>query len=270
LIASQDFASPYMTTDATPIGLPVSPRYNNTARTITVPSGYGDYTWYVKDGTPCTGVSNPTPDCGDQKPSTVAPTFPNSTEWTWITSTEKGNVTFYGVPNLILNLSLATGSLVIGSPSGLAPSGSGVFESTSNIATVTTNNSTGYKLTISTDQSATNPNASNMLNQNIANTYLQGTANACVWNDGSSTLTNTNVPLSNNTWGFTLAPASLADRKLCRVPNSNSPLTVKSTTAADMAGDDTTVYYGVKVDTTQLSGRYEATMVYTALANPEI
>jgi hypothetical protein len=75
----------------------VYPTYNSTFRSITKPTetAYANYDWYRTDGTSC-AVSNPTPDCGVQNASTLV-TFSNTTEWTPETSTEKGNVTFYGV-----------------------------------------------------------------------------------------------------------------------------------------------------------------------------
>ena len=75
-------------------GNTIKPTYNNTARSISRPTGiYTSYDWYTTDGTPCT-VASPTLDCGIQNSSTLV-SFPNTTEWTPTTSTEKGNVVFY-------------------------------------------------------------------------------------------------------------------------------------------------------------------------------
>jgi hypothetical protein len=73
----------------------VYPTYDNTTRSITKPTGtYANYVWYYTDGTSCS-ASNPTKDCGAQ---TTPVTFPDTTQWIATTSTEKGNVTFYGAP----------------------------------------------------------------------------------------------------------------------------------------------------------------------------
>ncbi|MCL2869275.1 InlB B-repeat-containing protein [Candidatus Saccharibacteria bacterium] len=105
----------------------VIPTYNATIRTITAPAGtdahgvaYVDYGWYRTDGTSC-AVINPTPDCGIQDASTLT-AFPNSTEWTSDTPTEKGNVTFYSLASIVMVRFVSNGgsfvpgySLAIGS-----------------------------------------------------------------------------------------------------------------------------------------------------------
>ena len=83
-------------------GAKIYPTYSASARNITAP--VGSYTWYRTDGTSCS-VTTPTPDCGEQTASTLA-TFPNDTEWTPETSTEKGNVTFY--PQRITDINIST------------------------------------------------------------------------------------------------------------------------------------------------------------------
>jgi hypothetical protein len=149
--------------------------------------------------------------------------------------------------------------------SGLSPTVDGVFVSASNTATVTTNNLTGYKLNISTNQ-PDSTHASDMAHQSIPGHYLPATANLCTWT--GTTLTNTATALSNNTYGFTLSAANLSAQKLCKIPDSSAPLTVKTTAAADEVGDSTTIYFGAKVNTQQLAGQYKSTVVYTVVANP--
>jgi hypothetical protein len=83
-------------------GAKIYPTYSASARNITAP--VGSYTWYRTDGTSCS-VTTPTPDCGEQTASTLA-TFPNDTEWTPETSTEKGSVTFY--PQRITDINIST------------------------------------------------------------------------------------------------------------------------------------------------------------------
>jgi uncharacterized protein (TIGR02145 family) len=167
-----------------------------------------------------------------------------------------------------LSLVLGSDNVQIGSSTGLTPTTTGAFGSGTNTLTAATNNPKGYVLSISTDQPSSNTNASDMAHQSITNTYLLSTANTCNWNTATNTLTNTTTPLGNNTWGFTLNPANLASQQLCQAPNQNSPLTVKSTTTPDETGDNTTFYYGTKINLEQVAGEYKARVVYLVMANP--
>ena len=73
--------------------------------------------------------------------------------------------------------------------------------------------------------------------------------------------------LSNNTWGFSLIQPNSATNKLCSVPNQSNPLTIKQTTnQTNSQGEDTTIYYGSKVDLNQPSGAYKNSVVYTVVA----
>ena len=110
IVKTQNFYAPY-TTKIGPTGTPddypivdnitasqVIPTYNADTRNITAPTGiYAGLNWYRTDGTSC-AVATPTPDCGAQVPSKLV-TFPNNTEWTPTTSTEKGSVVFYSGPD---------------------------------------------------------------------------------------------------------------------------------------------------------------------------
>ena len=115
-IDTQTFANPYATknisTDSAPSNYPnanpgdkIVPTYNSDERIITVPAGYESYTWYRTDGTSC-AVANPTPDCGAQTAAMLV-SFPDATEWTPETSTEKGNVSFYNERSTV-NLSFSS------------------------------------------------------------------------------------------------------------------------------------------------------------------
>jgi hypothetical protein len=247
----------------------IYPTYNDNTRFIPAPSGaYAtNYTWYYKDGTSC-AEAVPTADCGPQDPTTkYTGTWPNTTEWTPTTSTEKGNVTFYGVLD-ILELTLSANQIAVGGASGISPNSAGSFTSASNTATVRTNNFNGYKLQIATNQPSTNAHASDMPHQSSPGNYLTATTNTCSWNDTTKVFTDASAAVAVNTWGFTMSPTNLSAQQLCKVPPSNTPLTVKSTTAANETGDDTTFYYGLKVNLDQVVGEYRARVVYTAVANP--
>jgi hypothetical protein len=250
------------------LGDVVYPTYNDTVRTIPAPTGaYANYTWYYKDGTSC-AVGSPTVDCGVQDNSTIV-SFPNTTEWTPTTSTEKGNVTFYGVFNATLNLTLDSNQVQIGGSTGITPTSAGTFATATNTTTVKTNNLTGYKLQISTDQPSTNAHASDLSHQSLPGNYLVSTANTCSWNDSTKVFTDSNTAIATNTWGFTMSSTNLSAQRLCGVPPLTSPLTVKSTTAAqNTTGDITSFYYGAKLNLDQLAGQYRTEIVYTAIANP--
>jgi hypothetical protein len=144
----------------------------------------------------------------------------------------------------------------------------GTLAQGSSILTTTTNSPHGYSLSLSTNLPNSDNNASDMLHQSLPGNYLPATEHTCTWNDTDKSL-NTPDPLPNNTYGFTLDSTNLSNQRLCRVPSSTSPLTVKSTTTDNNEqGDNTTIYYGAKIDTRQLAGDYKTTIVYTAIANP--
>jgi hypothetical protein len=166
-----------------------------------------------------------------------------------------------------INLVIDHDVVQLGGPGGLTPVFDGVFGSATNTAFVATNSPTGYSLGLSTSQPS-GSHASDMVHQSLPDNYLLATSNTCTWNTGNKTFTNTTTALSNNTYGFTLTSANLSDQKLCKIPNSTSPLTVKSTAAANETGDDTVIYYGARINLEQLAGEYKTTVVYTALANP--
>jgi hypothetical protein len=243
----------------------IYPSYNSTARTITAPSSgpYSAHTWFTKDGTSC-AVANPTKDCGVQEPSNFA-TLPDSARWAPSVSTEPtNNATFYGVFVPSLDLALSSSSLAIDSSTGAV----GSLVSASHTASVHTNSLTGYRLSVSTNQPDTNPRASDLAHQTAAGVYLPATANTCSWNATTDIFTNTNNPLSVNSWGFTLDAVNLNNQKLCKMPSLSQPLTIKRTTKYKATPDDTTVYYGTKLNLSQPAGNYRTTMTYTVTSNP--
>lgn len=129
----------------------------------------------------------------------------------------------------------------------ITPTGSGAMSSSSDSVSVSTNHGGGYNLTLAnTDATRTLSNGTDTL---AADTGTQGAA--------SSTLT-------NNSWGYrvdgladfgagpTSAETNVASStyKWAGVPATGSANTLK-TTAATASNDTTTVWYGVKVDTTK-------------------
>ncbi|MDR1197191.1 MAG: IPT/TIG domain-containing protein [Candidatus Nomurabacteria bacterium] len=165
-----------------------------------------------------------------------------------------------------VSLALDTNNVKIGGSSGLSPTSSGAFGFGTNVVTATTNNLDGYTLKLSTNLPDSNPNAKDMKHDSL-NNFITGTSNTCTWDGGFKILTNTTTALSNNTWGFTLNTTDRDSQKLCQVPSQTSPLTIKSTTTDNEIGDVTDVYYGTKIDYNQAAGKYQTTVVYTAVAN---
>lgn len=151
----------------------------------------------------------------------------------------------------------------------IKPSLAGKYATTSNTTYVRTNVSDGYTLYISTNKPNTDSNASDMIHSALSGAYIAGTSNVCSWNDTTKTLINTTDIITNNTWGFTLSSINLSNQQLCRVPDLNNLLTVKSTTESNetINGDQTNINFGTKVDVMQPVGRYETGIVYTAIGN---
>jgi len=152
--------------------------------------------------------------------------------------------------NIILDVG-TTLSLTLSSNSinaSVLPTASGAFSSTSFTATASTNNSTGYKLTLASKDTDTN------LVHTVTSTATIPTL--------SSNTTKTNFP--NNQWGL-----SLDDTNYLPTPASDgTAITVKATTAP-IANDTSTVYAGTKVTTDTMSGAYTDTITISLVANPE-
>lgn len=144
----------------------------------------------------------------------------------------------------------------------ITPTGGGVVSSQSDTVSVSTNNSTGYFLTLADAD---------------ANTNLVSGANNIAAHSGTQASPTT---LANNTWGYRVdgvggfgaGPTSAETNNgssttiWAGVPATGSPNTLK-TTSSTAANDTTTVWYGVRVNTTLPSGIYTDTVTYTATTN---
>jgi uncharacterized protein (TIGR02145 family) len=163
-----------------------------------------------------------------------------------------------------VSISLSGNLVQIGGVNGLTPNSSGVYGSATNTATTTTNNPTGYLLSISTNELNASSNAKDLKHTYLSQ-YIVGTANTCTWSAGA--LTNTTNVLANNTWGFTLNAINRDARQLCQVPAKDNALTVKATnTDNGELGDSLNLYYGSKMGLTKPSGNYQGTVIYTVTA----
>lgn len=143
----------------------------------------------------------------------------------------------------------------------LEPGGQPVVSSGSDVVTVSTNNTGGYSLTLA--------NAD-------ANTSLVSGSNTITAHTGSHSSPSA---LASNTWGYAVPGEgdfgasytaetnnSASTSVWAGVPASGAPVTLKNR-AGTATNDTTTVWYGVKVDSSQPTGTYTDTVTYTATVN---
>jgi hypothetical protein len=168
--------------------------------------------------------------------------------------------------NTVVNSSL--GSTISMSTDGtvnvnLTPTASGSMSSDSDTVLVSTNNTSGYTLTLS--DANTNTNLINGSNNILAD---------------SGTQASPSNSLTNNRWGYRVdsiggfgaGPTSAESNvgsssyKWAGVPSSAAPNTIK-TTSSTATDDSTTVWFGVKADTSNPNGTYTDTVTYTATTN---
>ena len=144
----------------------------------------------------------------------------------------------------------------------LTPTPGGVVTSASNTVTVSTNNTTGYTLTLANSDATRNlvsggntitPHAGTQASPTALATNTWGDRVVGVGGFGAAAYSaETNNGSSSSTWAG--------------VPAAGSANTLK-TTAATASGDTTTVWYGVKADSTKPGGSYTDTVTYTAITN---
>jgi hypothetical protein len=162
-------------------------------------------------------------------------------------------------------VSISTGGTVSIS---LTPTGAGVVTSNSDTVTVSTNDASGYNLTVIDGDTTTN----------LANGGNNFAASA-----GTKT---TPVTLATNTWGVAVNTGTTgigtngfdasysvetnnasSTSKWAGMPASNGTAMLLKSTAATASNDTTTVWYGVKADTSLPAGTYTDTVTYTATGN---
>lgn len=167
--------------------------------------------------------------------------------------------------NTVINASInAVISMTTSTPVSisLTPTSGGVVSSSSDTVSVSTNNATGYFLTLA---------------DNNADTNLVNGANNIAAHAGTQA---SPTALANNTWGYRVvgvggfgAGAYAAETNngsststWAGVPATGSANTLK-TTSSTATNDTTTVWYGVRVNTSLPSGTYTDTVTYTATTN---
>ena len=144
----------------------------------------------------------------------------------------------------------------------LTPTSGGVVSSASDSVSVSTNNTAGYNLTLADSDATTSLTSGGNTITAHSGTFASPTAlTAGKWGYrivGAGGFTagaysgETNQGSSTSTWAG--------------VPATGSAVTVKST-ASTATNDTTTVWYGVKVDSSQPTGTYSDTVTYTATTN---
>ncbi|HET8884467.1 MAG TPA: hypothetical protein VFM68_03275 [Candidatus Saccharimonadales bacterium] len=160
-------------------------------------------------------------------------------------ATDTGDTTINATVNSTLSMT-TSGTVAM----SVTPTGAGVGSSAKDTITVSTNNPSGYDLSLEADDAIT------------------------TLSNGSDTLAAQVTPgaLANNSWGYSL-DATAAESNVTTlvgtwngVPAAGSATSIK-TTATTAASDVTDVWYGVKADTTKESGVYTGTVTYTAVTN---
>jgi hypothetical protein len=144
----------------------------------------------------------------------------------------------------------------------ITPASGGAQTTRSDTVSVSTNNSSGYVLTLQDADATTSlVNGGNSI---LAHTGTQAAPTA----------------LANNSWGYrvdsvggfgagpgaSITDASSSAITYAGVPATGAPNTLK-TTATTASSDITTVWYSAKADTTKPNGTYADTVTYTATTN---
>lgn len=172
-------------------------------------------------------------------------------------ATDTATTTINATVNSVI--SIASGATVT---IPLTPTSGGVVTSVSNTVTVSTNNATGYTLTLANSDATRNLVSGGNTIAPHAGTQASPTA------------------LANNTWGYRVvntggfgATAYSAETNngsssstWAGVPATGSANTLK-TTATTASADVTTVWYAVKATSAQPSGTYSDVVTYTATTN---
>lgn len=147
----------------------------------------------------------------------------------------------------------------------VTPTAGAVLSSASDTVTVSTNNATGYTLS---------------LEMNGATRTLDNADNAGETIDPHASTPAAPSDLTANTWGFRVdgaadfgAGATTAESNVATsahtwagVPANGSPTTIK-TTSAPASAETTPVWYAMKANENKPSGTYTNTVLYTAVTN---
>ena len=149
--------------------------------------------------------------------------------------------------NVGSQITLTNGSTTVNINPVLGTTGSAV-----QALSVTTNNTTGYQLTIE---------------MNSLNRSLMNGANAITASTNPVSPTPTPGALQNDTWGFNYGTTSTAATTFMGIPAQGSPFTIATSnvTANNVA---TYVTFGALPTVSLPSGTYTGSVLYTAVTNP--
>lgn len=168
------------------------------------------------------------------------------------------NTTISSAISPVISLFTTSGTVNV----NVTPTASGAQTIASDTVTTSTNDSSGYTLTLA-DQD-TNTNLVSGSNNVAANAGTQTTPTALVAGKWGYRV--------DGVGGFGAGPTSAASNQaiaattFAGMPSSASPNTLK-TTATTASSDTTTVWYGVAANTSQPTGVYTDIVTYTATAN---
>jgi len=139
----------------------------------------------------------------------------------------------------------------------ITPTPSGAQTVADVTVTVSTNNFTGYNLTLNSLSDSTAPLVP-LVNEANPGYTIPSTTNA--WGSAAA--------LANNTWGVSVwtTGQSTSSTTFSQVPRLTAPQEIRRTSEANTSSA-TTLTFGAKVDNTKPSGTYTNTVVFTATAN---
>lgn len=178
---------------------------------------------------------------------------------TAVVSALTASTTISSVISPVISLLTTNGTVNV----NVVPTAPGAQTLSSDTATVSTNDASGYTLQLA--------------ETGAGSTLLSG-SNTIPASSGSQT---TPVVMAANTWGYRVdglggfgagptsgqtSAAISGTIKFAAVPATGSPNTLK-TTSGVASNDTTTVWYGVAADTGQPSGTYTNSVTYTATTN---
>ncbi len=178
---------------------------------------------------------------------------------TAVTSAQAVSTTINSTLSPVISLFTTSGTVT----DNVTPTGSGAQTIQSDTATVSTNDSSGYKL---------------VLNESTADQTLKSGSNSIAASSGSQT---TPVYMAVNTWGYRVdsvggfgtGPTSAVNSvaisgtlKFAAIPVAASPDTLANTSGT-ATNATTTIWYGVAANTSQPTGLYTNTVTYTCTAN---
>jgi hypothetical protein len=164
------------------------------------------------------------------------------------------------IVNQVISIS-SLGSVTL----NVTPTSNGVQTANSDIVSISTSDTNGYNLSISDSSNISNAltYSSYSIPATTYTTSSPGILNANYWGfcvNDLSTFTGfcPNAPFTNQTINSSL--------KFAAVPLLSNAVQVK-TTHTTASNDTTTFWYGASIDTSQPSGTYSGTVVYTAYNN---